>query len=288
LNKGFGGRRETLNDMLVQAGVGKLLLVGCGNMGAALVRGWQRGGLDVSSMSVLEPRGAAATGPLNLAADQIHTSPDTLTPADVVLLSVKPQVAAELLPKLLPAVHPDTLVISIMAGFTLRAMADGLGGHHKLVRAMPNTPAAIGQGVTVAVKYNGLGEAAQHQTERLLSAIGLVRWTPQESQLDAVTALSGSGPAYVFYLIECLTSAGESLGLSKDLAQTLAIETVAGAGALARSADADPASLRQQVTSPNGTTQAGLDVLMSATGGLAPLVRHTLEAAAKRSRELGK
>jgi len=264
-----------------------LLLVGCGNMGSALLRGWIAGGIAPEAIRVLEPAGAARAVEAGAKAELVFTD----VPADGVkpramVVAVKPQMMAKVLPTLLPLIAEDTLVISIAAGTTFRRLGELTCGHKRLIRAMPNTPAAIGRGATVAVATPEVSADERALTLTLLSAVGNAYAVEDEALIDLVTALSGSGPAYVFYLIECMAAAGAKLGLPPPLALDLARDTVAGAGELAKRSQEDPSTLRAQVTSPNGTTAAGLSVLMS-EHGLAPLIEATLTAAANRSRELG-
>ena len=264
-----------------------LLLVGCGNMGSALLRGWIAGGIAPEAIRVLEPAGAARAVEAGAKAELVFTD----VPADGVkpramVVAVKPQMMAKVLPTLLPLIAEDTFVISIAAGTTFRRLGELTCGHKRLIRAMPNTPAAIGRGATVAVATPEVSADERALTLTLLSAVGNAYAVEDEALIDLVTALSGSGPAYVFYLIECMAAAGAKLGLPPALALDLARDTVAGAGELAKRSQEDPSTLRAQVTSPNGTTAAGLSVLMS-EHGLAPLIEATLTAAANRSRELG-
>lgn len=260
-----------------------LVLLGCGKMGSALLRGWLAGGLPPGAVHVIEPQpsdwlrgtGAAVNGPLPEA------------PA-VALVAVKPQMMGAALPAMTALGGGRTLVVSIAAGTPLRAFEAAFGAGTPVVRAMPNTPAAIGRGITALIGNDRATPAHMDLAERLLSAVGEVVQLEAEAQMDAVTALSGSGPAYVFHLIEALAAAGEAEGLSPDLALRLARATVAGAGALAQETGTDPAQLRRDVTSPQGTTQAGLEVLMDAESGLPPLIRRTVRAAARRSEELGR
>ena len=260
-----------------------LVLLGCGKMGSALLRGWLDRGLPASVVHVTEPRpsewllgtGVSLNGPLPEA------------PA-VALVAVKPQMMGEALPTMAALGGGRTLVVSIAAGTPLRAFEAAFGEGTPVVRAMPNTPAAIGKGITAVVGNSRASEAQMALAESLLSAVGEVVRLDSEEQMDAVTALSGSGPAYVFHMIEALAAAGEAEGLSPGLALRLARATVAGAGALAQETGTDPAQLRRDVTSPGGTTQAGLGVLMDAESGLLPLIRRTVRAAASRSEELGR
>ncbi len=260
-----------------------LLLVGAGNMGTALLCGWRGQGVAQTSVDVLDPQ---PSDKARAAARHVFTDlPERYSPR-AILLAVKPQVVDDLLPLLLPHLGADTLVLSIIAGKTIAQLSEKLGGHKNIIRAMPNTPASIGAGISAAIAPTGVKSADKNLAAALLQAAGKIVWLEKELQINAVTALSGSGPAYIFYMIECLANAGEQLGLSADIARDLAIETVAGSGALAKLRETDVSVLRQQVTSPGGTTQAGLDILM-APEGLGKLMRHTLEAANKRAKELG-
>jgi pyrroline-5-carboxylate reductase len=207
-----------------------------------------------------------------------------LTDVTAVVVAVKPQTAAEAIPPLKPMIGASTVVVSIMAGRTLQFIAGALNARCALVRAMPNTPAAIGRGITVAVPRD-VNPAQRDLAHRLLCATGTVEWTDDEALMDAVTAVSGSGPAYVFLLAEALAEAGVAAGLPPPLAAKLARETVAGSGELLHRSELDAAVLRQNVTSPGGTTAAALDVLMG-RDGLAQLMRNAVAAATRRSREL--
>lgn len=264
-----------------------LLLAGCGNMGAALLQGWIASGIPANAIRIIEPSGADRAVAAGADAAQVFTSAPTdgVIPRAIVL-AVKPQIIGSVTPSLRPLIGADTLVISIAAGTTLKTLADLTGGHTRLIRSMPNTPAAVGRGATVMVARPEVSAEERALTKSLLSAVGSAYEVDDEAHMDAVTALSGSGPAYVFYMIESLARAGAELGLPAALALDLARDTVAGAGELAVRSQEDPSTLRVQVTSPNGTTAAGLGVLMSEQG-LAPLIRATLTAAADRSRELG-
>lgn len=262
-----------------------LLLVGCGRMGSALLRGWRAGGA-ASRFVVVEPAGVPSG--LAAAADIAwHREPDTLPreamPAAVVF-AVKPQAVDAVVPHYRRWVDPATVFLSIVAGKTLNALARHLG-HAALVRTMPNLPAAIGRGFTVACANALVTPDQKRLCDTLLAAVGESAWIDDEALLDAVTAVSGSGPAYVFLLIEALARAAEREGLPADLALRLARSTVAGAGALAQLSDEGPAQLRESVTSPGGTTQAALDLLMAADGLEALMVR-AVAAAAARSRAL--
>jgi len=262
-----------------------LVLVGCGKMGTAMLRGWVAAGV-ASSCVVVEPTGLPA-GFGSTAEIAWYSSPRELSTElrpDAVVFAVKPQIADEVVANYRSWAAPETLFVSIVAGKTLAGLARRLG-RAAIVRTMPNTPAAIGRGITVACA-NPLVTIGQRQLcDRLLAAIGESAWVEDEALMDGVTAVSGSGPAYVFLLIEALAQAGQAEGLPFDLALQLARATVAGSGELARLSEESPAQLREDVTSPGGTTRAALDVLMAADG-LEPLIRRAVAAAATRSREL--
>jgi pyrroline-5-carboxylate reductase len=261
-------------------------LAGAGRMGTALLDGWAnaRGHGFARAVSVFEPQpGPAAQAAIKTLGAQLNPAPNGVL--DALVLAVKPQIFAEAAPALKPLVGPGTLVVSIMAGVTSAALKQKLGAA-RVVRAMPNTPGAIGKGIT-GYAASDLSAEDRAEAEALLAPLGAVERVPNESDIDAVTAVSGSGPAYVFFLVEALAAAGEAEGLDKATALKLARQTVAGAGALLDASDEPADALRRAVTSPGGTTAAALDVLM-AEGGLAALMRRAVRAAAARSRELGK
>ncbi len=263
---------------------GLLVLVGAGKMGGALLEGWLRLGLDPKNVAVLEPQPAPDLSTLVQRGLKLNPDPKTLAGVAAMVIAVKPQVAAQAVPALAPLVSPATVVLSIMAGRTLHFLAAALNRPCALIRAMPNTPAAIGRGITVAVAQNAT--AAQRElADRLLSATGAVEWVDDEALMDAVTAVSGSGPAYVFLLAEALAQAGVAAGLPAPLAAKLARETVAGSGELLHRSPLEAAALRQNVTSPGGTTAAALAVLMG-ENGIAALMTRAIAAATARSREL--
>ena len=258
-----------------------IVLLGCGKMGSAMLRGWLAQGLPAGAVWVVDP---APSGWLKSTGVQVNAAlPDD--PA-VVLIAVKPQMMSEALPGIADLGTEDTVFISIAAGTPISAFEATLGAR-AIVRAMPNTPAAIGQGIT-AICANTAGAAFLGEAEALLSAIVAVVRLDDEAQMDAVTGVSGSGPAYVFHLIETLAAAGVAQGLPAPLAMQLAKATVAGAGALAAEADEGPGQLRKNVTSPNGTTQAALEVLMDETRGFPALVNAAVAAATQRSKELAR
>jgi pyrroline-5-carboxylate reductase len=260
-----------------------ILLLGCGRMGSALLDGWLTGGLPPGAVTVLDPAPSPAVETLVHHGLRLNAAPDA--PPGVCLLAVKPQVMDAALPRVAAYGGGPTLFVSIAAGIPVARLEAGLGAGTPVVRAMPNTPAAIGRGITALVGNAAAGEAHLAAAEELLAAVGETARLPNESLMDAVTAVSGSGPAYAFLLIEALAAAGEHEGLPRDLALRLARATVAGAGALAAGSEEDPATLRENVTSPGGTTAAALEVLMAA-GGLPDLIDRAVAAAARRSREL--
>ena len=262
-----------------------ILLVGAGKMGGAMLEGWLGLGLDPRYAAVLEPQPARELTALAGRGLRLNPTASAIGEVSAIVVAVKPQIASEVIPTLPPYVGAGTVVVSIMAGQTLDVLERALPQRAALVRAMPNTPAAIGRGITVAVP-NGRVSGRQHElVHALLSAIGAVEWIEDEALMDAVTAVSGSGPAYVFLLVEALARAGTAAGLPVELAAKLARATVAGSGELLQRSPLDPASLRQNVTSPGGTTAAALDVLMG-PHGLAELMARAVAAATQRSREL--
>ncbi|MEP2531297.1 pyrroline-5-carboxylate reductase [Shimia sp.] len=258
-----------------------LVLLGCGKMGSAMLQGWLADGLPTSSVWVQDPF------PSDWVKNSgVHVNAALPSHPAIVLVAVKPQMMAEALPVLRAMGNGDTLFVSVAAGISIETYETMLGDQTPIVRAMPNTPAAVGKGITAVIGNAHAGEAGVALAETLLRAVGQVVRLDRESQMDAVTGVSGSGPAYVFHMIETLAAAGETQGLDPDLAMALAKATVAGAGALAEAADETPEQLRINVTSPNGTTQAGLEVLMDTSKGLPPLIIRTVGAASDRSREL--
>jgi pyrroline-5-carboxylate reductase len=263
-----------------------ILLVGCGNMGGALLRGWLSRGTPPERILVVEPgapQGQAARDLGVTLVDDAAAVPAGFVP-DVVLLAVKPQAMDAVLPAY-DRYAGAAFFLSIAAGKTVQGLRRHLGPSSAVVRTMPNTPAAVGRGITAAFASPAVLPAQRAAATALLEAVGEVVWVDSEDQLDPVTAVSGSGPAYVFLLIETLAAAGVQAGLPPALAQRLARATVTGAGELAHRASEDAALLRRNVTSPGGTTQAALDVLM-APDGLADLMTRAVAAATRRSREL--
>ena len=263
---------------------GTLVLLGAGKMGSALLEGWLRLGLDPKTVAILEPQPAPQISALRSRGLQINPGINSLTNVDAIVVAVKPQTATAALPPLASMVGAATVVVSIMAGRTIQSIGSALNRPCALVRAMPNTPAAIGRGITVAVA-RGANDSQRDLAHRLLSAAGAVEWIEDEALMDAVTAVSGSGPAYVFLLAEALAQAGVAAGLPPALAAKLARETVAGSGELLHRETAEASVLRQNVTSPGGTTAAALEVLMG-KDGLTALMTTAVAAATRRSREL--
>jgi pyrroline-5-carboxylate reductase len=261
-----------------------VLLAGAGKMGGALLQGWLTLGLLPEKVAVIEPQPSPELAALSKQGLRLNPSRDAVGAVAAVVVAVKPQIAPEVIPALVPFVGAATVVVSIMAGRTLAFLAGSLP-RAALVRAMPNTPAAIGRGITVAVANPRVAPEQRALVDVLLSAVGAVEWITDESLMDAVTALSGSGPAYVFLLAESMARGGTAAGLPPALADRLARVTVAGAGELLHRSPLDPATLRQNVTSPGGTTAAALEVLM-AEGGLERLMATAIAAATKRSRDL--
>jgi pyrroline-5-carboxylate reductase len=265
-----------------------LLLVGCGKMGGALLDGWLAA-RTVDQVVVVEPQGAfpaesGSAGQKIVRCAGVSRIPPGFEP-DVVVLAVKPQVMDEVVPGYAGFVRPGTVFLSIAAGKTIDYFTTRLGADAAVVRAMPNTPASVGRGMTVAVPNAAVTPDQRRLCETLLGAVGQVAWIDDEGLIDAVTAVSGGGPAYVFLLIETLAQAGVAAGLPEELAMTIARATVAGSGELAARSVEPAAVLRKNVTSPNGTTQAALEVLM-AKDGIQPLFDRAIAAATARSREL--
>ena len=270
----------------MSAEAGSVVLVGGGKMGSALAAGWLRGRLAPAQLTIVEPDRSAAgrLAPLGAACVEAAAAlPRALDPA-AIIFAVKPQAMAEVVPLYAGVGSPACVHLSIAAGWPTALLERDLGAA-PIVRAMPNTPAAIGRGMTVAYANRAAGSDQRALCEGLLGAVGAVAWVEDESLMDAVTAVSGSGPAYVFLLAECLAEAAVAAGLPTGLARTLAERTVSGAGALLDQSKEDPGTLRRNVTSPGGTTEAALSVLM-APDGLAPLMTRAVHAAAERSRAL--
>lgn len=259
-----------------------LVLLGCGKMGSALLAGWLDRGLPATAVWVIDPDPSDW-----VKAQGLHLNEDLPSDPALVLIAVKPQMMGDALPAL-ASLGGDTVFISVAAGTPISAFQAALGEGARIVRAMPNTPAAVGRGITALVGNAVADGADLDMAEMLLSAVGQTVRLDSEEQIDAVTGVSGSGPAYVFHLIETLAAAGEAQGLPAEMAMKLAKATVAGAGALAEAAEEDPAQLRVNVTSPNGTTQAALEVLMDEDTGFPSLLNRAVKAATARAHELSR
>jgi pyrroline-5-carboxylate reductase len=265
---------------------GTLVLVGAGKMGGAMLEGWLKSGIRPDQVVAFDP----APPPETLALLQKHhirhnPAVATVKDAEVVLIAVKPQIMEDVLPGVASLKSSQPLVISVAAGKTIATFARHFGKDAAIIRSIPNTPAAVGRGITAIAANGNVSQAQLSLATSLLSAIGEVVTVPDETFIDAATAVSGSGPAYVFYLTECLAAAGVSAGLPREVAIKLARATVAGAGELMRVTGQPAETLRQNVTSPKGTTYAALQVLM-ADDGLDPLMKKAVDAATRRSREL--
>jgi pyrroline-5-carboxylate reductase len=265
---------------------GTLVLVGCGKMGGAMLEGWLNGGLPAGQIAVFDPAPPPEIAGL-LAQHQVRLNPDiaSINDAEVLLAAVKPQIMDEVLPRFACLMASRPLILSIAAGKTIASFERQFGADAAVIRTIPNTPAAVGRGITAMTSNANVTRAQATLAERLLESIGEVVAVDDEALIDAATAVSGSGPAYVFHMVECLAAAGEAVGLPADVAVKLARATVAGAGELMRVSGTDAAVLRQNVTSPKGTTHAALEVLM-AEDGLRPLMVRAIAAATRRSRQL--
>ncbi|MDG1787950.1 MAG: pyrroline-5-carboxylate reductase [Paracoccaceae bacterium] len=258
-----------------------LLLLGCGKMGSALLKGWIEAGVPVGSIWINDPAPSDWVKSLG-----VKLNAGLPAAPAVVLIAVKPQVMQAALPSLRLLGDGKTLFVSVAAGVQLAEFQAILGARTPVVRVMPNTPAAVGQGISALIGNSNATRDHLALTERLMASVGQVVHLDTETQMDAVTGVSGSGPAYVFHLIETLAAAGISEGLPQAMAFQLASATVAGAGALAQASDETPEQLRINVTSPNGTTQAALEVLMDPQAGFGPLLKRAVTAASTRSKEL--
>ncbi len=263
-----------------------LVLLGCGKMGSAMLEGWLSRGLALGATWVLDPNPSGWVQ--GLAARGMHLNSGTPPAPAVVLIAVKPQMMGAALPALAAYGGGKTLFLTVAAGTTIESYEAVLGAGTRLVRAMPNTPAAVGRGITAIIGNDAATAEDVGLAEILMSAVGDVVRLDDEQQMDAVTAVSGSGPAYVFHLIEALAAAGEAEGLPRELSMQLARATVTGAGELAYRAPETAAQLRGNVTSPGGTTAAALGVLMDGDTGFPMLLKRAVKAAADRGRELGK
>ncbi len=265
--------------------INSIFLIGAGKMGMAMARGWLKSGLRPSSLTLIDPKPQQSI--VDFAAKHkisiLPNMPDS--DAQVVVLAVKPQIMEQVLNSIKPHIKPDVLVLSIAGGIKLESLTKALGSK-KIIRAMPNTPAQVGQGVTGAIKANGVNKLDIKIANAIMQASGHVYWFDDENDLDALTFVSGCGPAYVFLLAEAMAQAGVQQGLEEEKAKLLARQTIIGAAALMQDDASDAAILRQNVTSPGGITEAALSVLM-ADDGFYSLFSRAFNKAAKRNKELG-
>lgn len=265
----------------------KVVLVGCGNMGFAMLAGWLKAGkLQAGDVIVVEPNEGLRERAVDLGVEALSQVPVSLE-ADLIVIAVKPQVIRDVLGGYAGQGDGKATFVSVAAGTPIATFTEILGDKTPIIRCMPNTPAAIGKGMMVTFANDQVSAQVMDAVRDLLSASGAVASIDSESLMDAVTAVSGSGPAYIFHFIEALTMAGEAVGLPKETAKLLAMQTVYGAASLAKDSGEEPGELRRQVTSPNGTTQAGLEVLMGGEA-LTTLLTATVKAARDRGIELGK
>ncbi|MTI19029.1 pyrroline-5-carboxylate reductase [Rhodobacteraceae bacterium RKSG542] len=265
-----------------------LVLVGAGKMGGAMLAGWIANGVAPEAVVVVDPAPASEMSEFLSSNDIRHlTASDDSVNAQMIIVAIKPQMMAAVLPDVAKMAGKGTLILSIAAGTSIDTFQQYFGAGCVVVRAMPNTPAQVGRGVTAAFATDNISAEQRGLVALLLSSVGAFAWVDSEQQIDFVTAVSGSGPAYVFHLVECLAAAGEKLGLSSEVAMQLARQTVCGAGELLYQSDLDAATLRQNVTSPGGTTAAALGVLME-DGALESLMSKAVKAAADRAAELSK
>ena len=265
---------------------GTLVLVGAGKMGGAMLEGWLKGGADPRKVIALDPSPPPEMKAM-LESHGVRLNPpvSSISDAEVVVVAVKPQVLDDVLPGIVALKASKPLILSVAAGKTIASFERHFGSDAAVIRTIPNTPAAIGRGITAMAANANVSPAQLELARALLSAVGEVVTVADEAMIDVVTAVSGSGPAYVFYLTECLAAAGEKAGLPAGLAMQLARATVSGSGELMRVSGTPAAALRQNVTSPKGTTYAALQILM-AGNGMQPLFDQAIAAATKRSREL--
>lgn len=262
----------------------RIAFIGAGNMAASLIGGLRAKGLEAAQIRASDPGAetrskVAAEHGIAVFADNAEAIKD----AEVVVLAVKPQAMKAVCEAIRPNLKPNQLVVSIAAGITCASMNNWLGAQ-PIVRCMPNTPALLRQGVSGLFATAEVSAEQRQQAEELLSAVGIALWLDEEQQLDAVTAVSGSGPAYFFLLIEAMTAAGVKLGLPADIAAQLTVQTALGAAHMAVASDVDAAEMRRRVTSPAGTTEAAIKSFQA--GGFEALVEKALGAAAHRSAEM--
>lgn len=250
-------------------------------MGLAMLKGWLAAGVPASSIQIIEPHPSLALQETAATYDlAVHKSIEQAQSANILVFAIKPQTLDTILPQVSGRIPAPTMVLSILAGAPMDKFSQAFMRQTAIVRAMPNTPASIGQGITAAFT---LHEAVKQQATTLLACLGSLLWLEDEAHMDAVTALSGSGPAYLFALTEAMSKAGQALGLNRELSEALARQTVIGAAALMEQSAKTPQALREEVTSPAGTTAAALEVLQNAQNGLDPLLEKAMDAAKQRS-----
>jgi pyrroline-5-carboxylate reductase len=263
-----------------------LILIGAGKMGGAMLDGWLATGMSPRGVTILDPHPSPdAVSTAKAHGMQLNPPLGHVPPASAIILAIKPQMLDAAQAVLKHLVQPGSLVISILAGKTIADIAQRMEGNRAIVRAMPNLPASVRRGVTAACADASVTPGQKAMADALLKGVGKVEWIADESLIDAVTAVSGSGPAYVFHMVEALAEAGRAAGLPSDLAERLARATIEGAGEMLYKSDLPPGVLRQNVTSPGGTTAAALGELM-AENGLTPLMRRAVAAAKRRAEEL--
>ena len=281
-------KREGAHPMTLISSDRPVVLVGAGKMGGAMLSGWLNNGTPGNHFTVVDPHPCDEMVTMCRAQNVscLSSVSDDLTPS-VVIVAVKPQMMQDVLPSLIPFVQADPVFVSVAAGVSVASFEKIFGSKVGVVRAMPNTPAQVGRGITIGYATAHVSPAQKEAVADLLAVTGVFDWVEAEALIDAVTGVSGSGPAYLFYMVEAMAAAGIEAGLEPDLAMKLARATVEGAGELLYQSDLDAATLRQNVTSPGGTTAAALNVLMAEDGGLGPLMTKAIGAAKKRAEELG-
>lgn len=262
-----------------------VVLVGAGNMGGAMLRGWLEAGLPAAKVTVLDPSPSQQMKQFltDRGIELVGQADDVASP-DVLVIAIKPQMMLTVLPEISNLAGDKTVAVSVAAGTTIETISSGLNSS-AVVRTMPNTPSLVGKGMTVACPSSDVSDRQRDQVGQLLKTIGKLEWIDDEGLIDAVTGVSGSGPAYVFHLVECMAAAGVAAGLPKALADTLARQTIVGAGELLDQSSDDAATLRQNVTSPGGTTAAALEILRT-SGDMELLLTRAVAAATDRSKEL--
>ncbi len=266
---------------------GRLVLIGAGKMGTAMLQGWLDAGITGDQVTIFDPAPPPETMAVIAQHAISHNPPvDSVEDIEAILVAVKPQMVDEVLPTMTGLASDKPLVVSVVAGKTIAAFRQHFGAATPVIRTIPNTPAAVGRGITAMAASDGVSARQSDLAMALLASLGEVVTVADETLIDACTAISGSGPAYIFYMTECMTEAAVELGLPADVAEQLARATVAGAGELMRATGTPAGTLRENVTSPNGTTYAALQVLMADADGMKQLLIRATAAAERRSREL--